>query len=191
MNESLHWYALYTRTNCEKKVSGVLEKKGIVHYCPLNKVMVKDGSQKKLMIAPLFPSIIFAQVPANESVTALTRLPNVINLLYRHRQPAVFPAMEIESLRNFLDTHETVTTNKTGIGVPIATKPQDATAFNYSMTDKVYTLELPSIGYILSAIVKPINNIKLVGKNSIRYRTTEKLAFILGLKNSNKFHKSY
>ena len=188
MNTTQHWNAVYTRANCEKKVSRLLEKKGIVHYCPENQVVVNYLNKKRVISSVLFPSVIFVQAPDDRQLASMVRLPNVINLVYWRRQPAVFPAREIDLLRNFLETHETVQAVKTNLHLPNAVPVQESANHHYFSKDQVYTIQLPSIGYCLSAKTESVTSVKLVGKNASWYRTTEGLAFILGIKNnSSKF----
>lgn len=42
-----HWYVVYTKSNCEKKVSNILSKYNIDNYCPLNKIMRQWADEKK------------------------------------------------------------------------------------------------------------------------------------------------
>ena len=42
-----NWYAVYTKSRCEKKVSASLTKKKIENYCPLNRVGSPIGGQKE------------------------------------------------------------------------------------------------------------------------------------------------
>ena len=49
-----HWYAVYTKPNLEKKVTSSLENKGIVVYCPLQKVERQWSDRKKILEIPAF-----------------------------------------------------------------------------------------------------------------------------------------
>ena len=42
-----YWYAVYTMPNFEKKVNDALQQKGIVSYCPLQKVQRQWADRKK------------------------------------------------------------------------------------------------------------------------------------------------
>ena len=66
MNEDKNWYAVYTKPRWEKKVAGLLERKGIESYCPLNKVQRQWSDRKKIVMEPLFQSYVFVHVGAGE-----------------------------------------------------------------------------------------------------------------------------
>jgi len=181
MNTTQSWHAVFTRPNCEGKVSRQLEKKGIVHYCPQNLVPLESGSQKKSGTIALFPSLVFIQVPDKVSMASLLKLPDVINLVYWQQNPAVFPASEIDLLRHFMEAHETVQLTKKSLHTAVLENVQQTGHYTFS-ADNTHTVTLPSIGYSLSAKAVPVTNIKLLRKNTASYRTTNSLAFILGLK---------
>lgn len=189
LNTNLHWNAVCTRPNYEKKVCTLLRKKGINCYCPLGQTITGTSYYKKQVTAPLFPSLVFIQLPAGVSFSVLKQVPSIINVLYYRSSPAVFPAAEIDTLRHFLEAQEIVTVTKMPVGVSHhSIRMQETPITRYSKTENYYTLDLPSIGYSLTAKANPIMNIKLVGKTAGLQRTTEKLAFMFGFRsNSRKF----
>ena len=186
MNTTQSWNAIYTRSNFEKKVSKLLSKKGIAHYYPENHLLINASNQKKSVTVSLFPSLIFVQVPENKPLSWLSQLSNVTNLVYWQQQPAVFPAVEIDLLRNFMEAHETVEATKTSLQSHNGNNVLHASDVHTFSADKTHTISLPSIGYTLSAKAETITNIKLVRKNNTRYRATDSLAFILGFKTSSR-----
>jgi transcription termination/antitermination protein NusG len=181
MTSTLHWNAIYTRANCELKVCRILEKKGIGYYYPQNKLLVNSVHQKRNLMTALFPSIVFVEANENLPLLSLVKLSNVRNLVYWKYRPAVFPAEEINLLRNFMEAHECVDAIKTDLGAKeLLVKEPINQACN--STDKTYTLHLPSIGYLLSAKTEPVTKIRLVRKNTSGHRVADSLAFILGFK---------
>lgn len=182
MNTIYPWNAIYTHNNCEKKVSKLLDRKKIVHYFPQNKVMAE--SDHKLVATALFPSIIFIQVTDSSQLSSLAQLSNVTNLVYWQQNPAVFPAAEINLLRNFMETHETVQAVKTALQLAQPEARQFINPHTFS-ADNVHTINLPSIGYSLSAKAEPVTSIKLVRKSATGYSAAGSLAFILGFKTNN------
>ena len=182
MNTLYPWNAVYTHANCEKKVSRLLEKKKIVHYFPQNRVAAEQD--QKFVATALFPSIIFIQVQDNQQLASLASLSNVTNLVYWQQNPAVFPAAEINLLRNFLETHETVQAVKTPLQVAQSGVRPLVNHHTFS-ADNIHTINLPSIGYSLSAKAEPVTNIKLVRKTATVYNAADSLAFILGFKTNN------
>ena len=180
MNITLSWNAVQTRTNCEKKVISHLEKRGITYYFPQNHPATNNLKQQKPVAGPLFPSIIFIQIPADFPLLSLTQIPYVTNLLYWKQSPAVFPSIEINQLRNFLDMHKTVRVIKTGLNKVAHT--EELRRIQYNAADTVYTMDLPSMGYLLVARTETVTSIRLVRKNTPHYRVTDSLASILGFK---------
>lgn len=188
MNSYQPWNALFTRPNTEKKVTRLLEKKGIVHYCPQNKVTVDGYMEEKTVATPLFPSLIFIQATDTRPLSALRQLPNVVNIAYWQQQPAAFPAGEIDSLRRFMEAHETVQVAKQAVRRTASATRQEPAVTPYFSTDKMYSLHLPTIGYSLSAKTNLVTNVKLVKRDAPANRAADGLALILGFTiNSSKF----
>ena len=61
-DESLQWYAVYTKPRWEKKVADLLTKKQIENYCPLNRVLRQWSDRKKVILEPLFTSYVFVRI---------------------------------------------------------------------------------------------------------------------------------
>ena len=107
MNESKHWYAVYTKPRWEKKICAQLEKKGLVYYCPMNKVRRKWSDRYKVIEEPLFKSYVFVQV-SEEEKTRVRLTDGVVNFLYWNGKPGVIKDEEIEVIRKFLNEYEQV-----------------------------------------------------------------------------------
>ena len=60
--KEVFWYAVYTRPNQEKKVTDQLSKKGVVVYCPLQKVIRQWSDRKKVLEIPAFRGYVFVQI---------------------------------------------------------------------------------------------------------------------------------
>jgi Transcription termination factor nusG len=182
MNSTVHWNAIHTRANSEKKVSTLLEKKRIVHYCPQNKILINSVGQNRAITTALFPSLIFVQVKDSQSLTSLMQLPNILNPVFWKQEPAVFLAAQIDLLQNFLAAHETVEVTKIDLHIDSNNYLKESSNLPSNLSTRVYTLELPSIGYFLSAKTKLTTNFKLVTKKGGGKRTTDSLSSILGLR---------
>ena len=107
MNESKHWYAVYTKPRWEKKICAQLEKKGLAYYCPMNKVRRKWSDRYKIIEEPLFKSYVFVQV-SEEEKTRVRLTDGVVNFLYWNGKPGVIKDEEIEVIRKFLNEYEQV-----------------------------------------------------------------------------------
>jgi transcription antitermination factor NusG len=101
------WYAVYTKPRWEKKVHGLFIEKGLVSYCPLNKVRKRWSDRIKLVEEPLFKSYVFVQVHEEEQLQV--RMVNgVLNFVYWNGKPAVVKEQEIDTIRKFLNEYEEV-----------------------------------------------------------------------------------
>jgi len=56
-----HWYAVYTKSNYEKKVASQLQHKGITNYLPLWREVHSWTDRKKIVEVPLFRGYVFAR----------------------------------------------------------------------------------------------------------------------------------
>src|ERR1700733_7578238 len=88
------WYAVHTRPRWEKKVAGLLAKKKLEFYCPLNKVQRQWSDRKKIVTEPLFSSYVFVHIDETEQVPVRVT-DGVINFVYWLGKPAVVRNEEI------------------------------------------------------------------------------------------------
>jgi transcription antitermination factor NusG len=161
MNQTQQWYAVYTRSRWEKKVSEILNKKGIVNYCPLNRVLRQWSDRKKVVHEPLFTSYVFVYINEKEQ-TQLRQTPGIINFVYWLKKPAVIRDVEIDMIRRFLHEHEHVQLEKTSVNVNdmvrvIGGPLMEQEGQVIAVKNKTIRLVLPSLGYMMSAEVETAN----------------------------------
>lgn len=166
MREDLpKWFAVYTRPCWEKKVAGLLTKKGIENYCPLNKVQRHWSDRNKLIEVPLFTSYVFVHIP--DSMHTVTRAtPGIVNFVYWLGKPAVIRNEEIEAIRQFLIEHPEVELKKTEVAlkdhVRILSGPLESFEGDVvEIMSQTVKVNLPSLGYILAATVNKKNILKI------------------------------
>ncbi|KHJ38150.1 hypothetical protein PBAC_16910 [Pedobacter glucosidilyticus] len=111
-----NWYAIYTKPRFEKRVAELLSSNNIQNYCPINKVIRQWHDRKKLVEEPLFTSYVFVKLNERELWKAKT-ITGVINYVYWLGKPAIIQEKEIEAIKNFLETHGTVSIIKTAISI--------------------------------------------------------------------------
>ena len=75
-----NWYAVYTKLNCELKVTAQLNRKKIDNYCPLNSTSINSGFRKRWNNMPLFKSIVFVYISDQEMVN-VKQTNDVLNFL--------------------------------------------------------------------------------------------------------------
>ncbi|MGC4041421.1 MAG: UpxY family transcription antiterminator [Flavobacterium sp.] len=95
------WYALYTESRQEKKVTARLNKLGIEVYCPLIIQERQWSDRKKKVEVPLLPSYVFVNIEAHKRELVF-QAAGVVRYLYWLGQPAVIKDSEIETLKTWL-----------------------------------------------------------------------------------------
>ena len=101
-DETLNWYALYTRPRFEKKVQAELHRKNIESFLPLQTIVRQWSDRKKRVEEPLFRSYVFVNVSANERIRSL-QVTGVVRMVGFGGKPSVIPDDQIEGLRKFLE----------------------------------------------------------------------------------------
>lgn len=151
------WFAVYTRSKCEKKVTALLTSKEIENYCPLNKVIRQWSDRKKIMYEPLFTSYVFVRTTEKEHVRVV-QTEGIINYVSLQGKPAVIPDSEIDLIKKFLQEYSNVKLDKLIVGV------NDTVKIKYGLFieqegqvievhNKTVKVLLPSLGYIMLAEV--------------------------------------
>lgn len=109
MNNSKKWFALYTKPRWEKKVSQVLQIKGIECWCPLKKTVKQWSDRKKIIEEPLFTSYVFVNIEDSEK-TQVLMTDGILNFVYYLNKPAVIRDEEIEIVKKYLSEKQAVVT---------------------------------------------------------------------------------
>ena len=65
------WYAIYTRSRYEKKVSMELEERGLEHFLPLVPQLRNWKDRKKIVNMPIFPGYVFVNIKLSEKIRVL------------------------------------------------------------------------------------------------------------------------
>lgn len=95
------WYALYTESRKEKKVSARLLQLGIEVYCPVIIQVRQWSDRKKKVEVPLLPSYVFVKLEPNNREQVF-QVSGVVRYLYWLGQPAIVKDTEIEQMQNWL-----------------------------------------------------------------------------------------
>jgi transcription antitermination factor NusG len=165
MNNEAVWYAVYTKPRWEKKVADLLARKGVEHYCPLNRVVRQWADRKKTVEEPLFKSYVFIRSTAAE-LLKVKQTDGVVNLVYWLGKPAVIRKEEIDIIKHFLANHENVKVEKVEVNindhVRIITGPfLDQQGTVVAVTNKVLKVQLQSLGLVLAALL-PRESLEIV-----------------------------
>ncbi len=155
------WYAVYTKPRWEKKVAGLLTRKNIESYCPLNKVQRQWSDRKKIVMEPLFQSYVFVNV-SNLEQTMVRETSGVLNFVYWLQKPAVIREEEIDVIKRFLNEYHHVQVEKSTvnlndkvriIGGPLMMREGNV----LEIKNKTVKVLLPTMGYTLVAEIEKIN----------------------------------
>lgn len=150
-----NWHAVYTRPQSEKKVAALFTKKKIEVFFPMVCVKTKTFRKHKFVFEPLFKSIVFVCVTAEE--TALLKQTNgVINLLYWLGKPAIIATDEIAAIREFTEDYRNIKVepafvNKDDVAHSINGSSVSIEGKLYAVKNKTVKVNLPSLGYTLVA----------------------------------------
>jgi len=160
------WYAVHTRPRWEKKVAELLDERGYVYYCPLNKVMRQWSDRKKIVFEPLFKGYVFVQV-AEDKKWELLQVNGIVNFVYWLGKPAKIRENEIETIRKFLNEFSGVEVTDSTLPVSSTVRIKQGVMMNYQgilleVQGNRAKVRIESMGLQLSAVFDK-RNIELVG----------------------------
>ena len=92
------WYAIYTHSRAEKRVSDRLKENGIETFLPLQKTLRQWSDRKKLVERPLISSYVFVKVLPKDFFTVRTT-DGVVKFIMLQGKPVVIPEIQITNLR--------------------------------------------------------------------------------------------
>ncbi|HEX3000025.1 MAG TPA: UpxY family transcription antiterminator [Armatimonadota bacterium] len=97
------WYALYTRSQWERRVSTVLSAQSLETYLPMHRVWDRHPTCPKEVEAPVFPGYLFVRCELDKEVwLTIKKTMGVVRILGVETEPVPVPDYEIESLRKVL-----------------------------------------------------------------------------------------
>ncbi len=95
------WYPIYTRSRFEKKTQLELEKKQIITYLPLKKVLKQWSDRKKIVEEPLLKSYLFIHISIKE-YNEILLTPGFSRFIYFSGKIASIPDKQIQDLKLLL-----------------------------------------------------------------------------------------
>lgn len=155
MTNEKKWYAVYTRSKWEKKVSYLLTKKSIENYCPLMPVIRQWADRKKTVFEPVFTSYVFVRIGKDEYVSSL-ETEGVVHFIKESGLPLSIRHTEIEDVKKFLAMYDSVTVENIRFNVhdkvrilngALASKEGEVK----EVRKKTVCVLLPSVGFRLIA----------------------------------------
>jgi transcription antitermination factor NusG len=110
-----HWYVVYTKPCCERKVSVLLNKKRIENFIPLNYKRSQSLLRTRIIEEPLFESFVFVNTTEINIITISKQIKNIVSLLYWIGEPAVINEDEIIAIKEFTNNHQEIRLEKLNI----------------------------------------------------------------------------
>jgi len=97
------WYALYTRSNFEKRVSCELMSKHVENYLPVVEQVHQWKDRRKRVEVPVFPGYVFVRLRDSQSARLeVLRTAGSVRILGQGERIEPVPEAEIESIRRLL-----------------------------------------------------------------------------------------
>ena len=103
------WYAIYTRSRYEKKVSMELEERGLEHFLPLVPQLRYWKDRKKIVDMPIFPGYLFVNIKLSEKIPVL-QANGVVRFIEFNGAQSPIPDAQIEDVRQLLKYPDRVET---------------------------------------------------------------------------------
>jgi transcription antitermination factor NusG len=99
----LCWYAVYTRSNFEKRVAAELTAKHIENYLPVVQQLHQWKDRRKMVEVPVFPGYVFSRFrDSSQTRLQVLRTAGAVRILGQADQIEPIPDYEIESIRRLL-----------------------------------------------------------------------------------------
>ena len=156
MDESKSWYIVYTLQGQEKKVTEILSKKKIESYCPL-KAATQPGHWKKIVYEPLFNSYCFVKI-FEDQIPSLKQTNGVISFIYWLNKPVTVTEPEMNAIKQFLYEYRSVKVHKiTDDKILQQNNGLTVSSNKVYSTGSIAKVELPSLGYLITAEEKALN----------------------------------
>jgi transcription antitermination factor NusG len=99
--DSLHWYALRTKSRHEKVVRDQLDKQGIEPLLPTVKRLSQWKDRKKEIEVPLFSGYCFVRFAQQDKVP-VQKVTGVVEIVGSGSRPEPIPEEEIDALRRLM-----------------------------------------------------------------------------------------
>jgi len=151
-----NWYAVYTKPHCEKKVSHLLTKKKIENFCPQNNKKSQFLWRSKFLQEPLFKSYVFVKTTDLDIVILRKQINGILSLLYRGAKPAIINEDEINTIKEFTNSHQEIRLEKFQLNLKSDENNLDDVMYRIDgkilmVKSRLFKVTLPSLGYTMVA----------------------------------------
>lgn len=101
LNDSLHWYAVYTKPRHEKKIVELLTDRGIENYLPLVSGIHEWSDRRQIVLEPLIRGYVFVRILLNQTLY-VRETHGVVHIVTFKKQFATIPDFQIDALKRVL-----------------------------------------------------------------------------------------
>lgn len=149
------WYMIYTKPNCEKKVSALLSKNKIENLSATICRQAKHLRKIKFVDEPLFAQTVFANL-CEEDFLNIKTFKNIIGVVHWLNKPVTIKSEEIDAIREFTQPLYQIKLEKTCVDITGTPGIVDNSSFlikgnTVSVKNDFVTVNLPSLGFIMKA----------------------------------------
>ena len=154
-----NWYAVYTKPNCEKKVSRALNKMGIEIFFPLNYKRYPTFLRGQFVSEPLFKSFIFLKAEENHVINLSKQVKGVLSLLYWLGKPATIDSDDIKAIKEFTNNYKEIALERLDVNLKNDEGIIDDILLNIDgkilmIKNRAIKVNLPSLGYTMIAQIE-------------------------------------
>lgn len=154
-----NWYAVYSKPHCEKKVALLLTKKKIENFCPQNHIKSQSLWRSKLLQEPLFKSYVFVKTTDHDIITLSKKIYGIISPLYWGAKPAVISEDEINSIKEFTNSHQEIRLEKFQLNLKSEERKLDEISYRIDgkilmIKSRLFKVNLPSLGFTMVAKIE-------------------------------------
>ena len=154
-----NWYVVYTKPNCEKKVSSLFTKKRFENFVPFHNSNELSLMRRKTMKEPLFKAYVFVKATEDDIINVRKKTKCIINILYWMGAPAIISEDEIRLIKEFTNDHKVINLEK--FEVNLRSEKNINGGISYTLDGKILMIKnkaikvnLPSLGYTMVARIE-------------------------------------
>lgn len=163
------WYAVYTRSKCEKSVSASFQGKSISHYLPLLHTTKRYTRKIKHYQKPLITCYVFIYITPDQHIKVLDT-PHVLGFIKNNGRLSAIPEQEILLLKQIVGEYADVSVwhhDRVEIGEEVELIRGNLCGLRGKIVQikgkKLFTVRLENIGISLSLDIEIQNLRRLKG----------------------------
>lgn len=157
------WYVLHTKPRNEKKITTLLQNKGIHVYCPLREEIRQWSDRRKKVAEPVFKSYVFVYLnDYKEENTKVLMTQGAVRFLWWLGKPGIVREEEIKAIQDFLENYknaEITVEHKIGETVEVMEGPLKETKGKLiQVKGNIATIHIKTLGLWMKAKI-PVQSI--------------------------------